>query len=127
MGSPAGWRPEAVACGVSASGPSALSEEEAGGRVVVAKGVRDDGGRRNDVIDFDLIEPQFRHLMRVAVSIREGAISALLLWCLQAGSRENATCTAFREVRRVMGVGTGRRACRGVACSLPGRGGCRAR
>jgi hypothetical protein len=28
------------------------------------------------VIDFDLIESQFRHLMRVAVSAREGAISS---------------------------------------------------
>ncbi|MGJ3560576.1 hypothetical protein ACR6C2_27025 [Streptomyces sp. INA 01156] len=28
------------------------------------------------VIDFDLIASQFRHLMRVAISVREGAISA---------------------------------------------------
>ncbi|WP_052499545.1 Tn3 family transposase [Streptomyces vietnamensis] len=29
-----------------------------------------------NVIDWDLIESQFRHLMRVAVSVREGAISS---------------------------------------------------
>ena len=45
-----------------------------------------------DVIDFDLIESQFRHLMRVAVSVREGAISStLLLRRLRSGSRKNAT------------------------------------
>jgi TnpA family transposase len=56
-----------------------------------------------NVIDFDLIESQFRHLMRVAVSVREGAISStLLLRRLRAGSRKNATYTAFREVGRVI-------------------------
>ncbi|WP_078612829.1 Tn3 family transposase [Streptomyces canus] len=56
-----------------------------------------------NVIDFDLIESQFRHLMRVAVSVREGAISStLLLRRLRAGSRKNATYTAFREVGRVV-------------------------
>ncbi|MFE7941952.1 Tn3 family transposase [Streptomyces griseoincarnatus] len=53
-------------------------------------------------IDFDLIESQFRHLMRVAVSVREGAISSTLLRRLRAGSRKNATYTAFREVGRVI-------------------------
>ncbi|MFD5540685.1 Tn3 family transposase [Streptomyces sp. NPDC127079] len=56
-----------------------------------------------NVIDFDLIESQFRHLMRVAVSVREGAISSpLLLRRLRAGSRKNATYIAFREVGRVI-------------------------
>ena len=32
-----------------------------------------------NVIDWDLIESQFRHLMRVAVSVREGAISSATL------------------------------------------------
>ncbi|MFF4867372.1 transposase [Streptomyces sp. NPDC001231] len=55
------------------------------------------------VIDFDLIESQFRHLMRVAVSVREGAISSsTLLKRLRSGSRKNATYTAFREVGRVI-------------------------
>lgn len=55
-----------------------------------------------NVIDFDLIESQFRHLMRVAVSVREGAISSsALLKRLCSGSR-NATYAAFREVGRVI-------------------------
>ncbi|MBT2478110.1 Tn3 family transposase [Streptomyces sp. ISL-94] len=55
------------------------------------------------VIDFDLIESQFRHLMRVAVSVREGAISSsTLLKRLRSGSRKNATYAAFREVGRVI-------------------------
>jgi TnpA family transposase len=46
----------------------------------------------------DLIESQFRHLMRVAVSVREGVISsATLLKRLRSGSHKNATDTAFRE------------------------------
>jgi TnpA family transposase len=54
-------------------------------------------------IDFDLIESQFRHLMRVAVSVREGVISsATLLKRLRSGSHKNATYTAFREVGRVI-------------------------
>jgi Transposase and inactivated derivatives, TnpA family len=42
--------------------------------------------------------------MRVAVSVREGAISStlLLLRRLRAGSRKSATYTAFREVGRVI-------------------------
>lgn len=41
--------------------------------------------------------------MRAAVSVREGAISSmLLLRRLRAGSRKNATCTAFREVGRII-------------------------
>ncbi|MFF4354935.1 Tn3 family transposase [Streptomyces sp. NPDC001530] len=56
-----------------------------------------------NVIDFDLIESQVRHLMRVAISVREGAISStLLLRRLRAGSRKNAAYTAFREVGRVI-------------------------
>ncbi|WSQ66113.1 transposase [Streptomyces sp. NBC_01216] len=56
-----------------------------------------------NVIDFDLIESQFRHLMRVAVSVREGAISSsTLLKRLRSGSRKNATYAAFREVGRVI-------------------------
>ncbi|WP_331754319.1 Tn3 family transposase (plasmid) [Streptomyces sp. NBC_00012] len=55
------------------------------------------------VIDWDLIESQFRHLMRVAVSVREGAISSsALLKRLRSGSKKNATYTAFREVGRVI-------------------------
>ncbi|WP_405779131.1 Tn3 family transposase [Streptomyces sp. NBC_00859] len=54
-------------------------------------------------IDFDLIESQFRHLMRVAVSVREGAISSsTLLKRLRSGSKKNATYAAFREVGRVI-------------------------
>ncbi|MFE2508975.1 Tn3 family transposase [Streptomyces naganishii] len=46
---------------------------------------------------------RLRHLMRVAVSVREGAISSTLpLRRLRAGSRKNATYTAFREVGRVI-------------------------
>ncbi|MFF0630169.1 Tn3 family transposase [Streptomyces sp. NPDC004296] len=56
-----------------------------------------------NVIDFDLIESQFRHLMRVAVSVREGAISsATLLKRLRSGTHKNSTYTAFREVGRVI-------------------------
>jgi TnpA family transposase len=55
------------------------------------------------VIGFDLIESQFRHLMRVAVSIREGTISSsTLLKRLRSGGRKNATHTSFREVGRVI-------------------------
>ncbi len=54
-------------------------------------------------IDFDLIESQFRHLMRVAVSVREGAISSsTLLKRLRSGSKKNATYAAFRGVGRVI-------------------------
>ncbi|MBT2407263.1 MULTISPECIES: Tn3 family transposase [unclassified Streptomyces] len=56
-----------------------------------------------NVIDFDLIESQFRHLMRVAVSVQEGAISSsTLLKRLRSGSKKNATYAAFREVGRVI-------------------------
>ncbi|MFF9322446.1 Tn3 family transposase [Streptomyces sp. NPDC014728] len=56
-----------------------------------------------NVIDRDLIESQFRHLMRVAVSVREGAIScSTLLKRLRSRSKKNATYTAFREVGRVL-------------------------
>ncbi|MFJ6574243.1 Tn3 family transposase [Streptomyces sp. NPDC091292] len=61
------------------------------------------GEAGKNVIDFDLIETQFRHLMRVAVSVREGAISSsTLLKRLRSGSRKNATYAAFREVGRVI-------------------------
>ncbi|WP_331720547.1 Tn3 family transposase (plasmid) [Streptomyces sp. NBC_00161] len=56
-----------------------------------------------NVIDWALIETHFRDLMRVIVSIREGAISSvLLLRRLRSGSRRNATYTAFREVGKVI-------------------------
>jgi TnpA family transposase len=56
-----------------------------------------------NVIDWDLIEIHFKDLMRVTVSVREGAISStLLLKRLRSGSRRNATYTAFREVGRVV-------------------------
>ncbi|MCX0241892.1 Tn3 family transposase [Streptomyces drozdowiczii] len=49
------------------------------------------------------MESQFRHLMRVAVSVREGVMSsATLLERLRYGSHRNATYTAFREVGRVI-------------------------
>ncbi|MFI1801193.1 Tn3 family transposase [Streptomyces sp. NPDC020379] len=49
------------------------------------------------------MESQFRHLMRVAVSVREGTIpSSTLLKRLRSGSRKNATCAAFREAGRVI-------------------------
>lgn len=61
------------------------------------------GEAGKNTIDFDLIESQFRHLMRVAVSVREGVISsATLLKRLRSGSHKNATYTAFREVGRVI-------------------------
>ena len=37
------------------------------------------GESGRNVIDFDLIESQFRHLMRLAISVREGATSSTLL------------------------------------------------
>ncbi|MEU0679932.1 Tn3 family transposase [Streptomyces albogriseolus] len=56
-----------------------------------------------NVIDWDLIESQFRHLMKVAVSVREGVISSsTLLKRLRSGSKKNATYAAFREVGRVI-------------------------
>lgn len=56
-----------------------------------------------DVIDFNLIESQFRHLMRVAVSVREGSISSSTpLKRLRSGSKKNATYAAFHEVGRVI-------------------------
>ncbi|KAB7834343.1 Tn3 family transposase [Streptomyces mobaraensis] len=61
------------------------------------------GESGKNVIDWELVESQFRHLMRVAVSVREGAISSsTLLKRLRSGSRKNATYTAFREVGRVI-------------------------
>ncbi|MFJ9434537.1 Tn3 family transposase [Streptomyces sp. NPDC101490] len=61
------------------------------------------GEAGKNAIDFDLIESQFRHLMRVAVSVREGAISSsALLKRLRSGSKKNATYAAFREVGRVI-------------------------
>jgi TnpA family transposase len=61
------------------------------------------GEAGKNVIDFDLIESQFRHLMRVAVSVREGAISSsTLLKRLRSGSHKNSTYTTFREVGRVI-------------------------
>jgi len=56
-----------------------------------------------NVIDWRLIETHFKDLMRVTVSVREGAISStLLLKRLRSGSKKNATYTAFREVGRVI-------------------------
>ncbi|MEU6718040.1 transposase [Nonomuraea sp. NPDC046802] len=56
-----------------------------------------------NVIDWTLIETHFRDLLRVAVSIRESAISStLLLRRLRSGSRKNAHYAAFREVGRVI-------------------------
>ncbi|WP_327228668.1 transposase [Streptomyces platensis] len=56
-----------------------------------------------NVIDWDLIESQFRHLMKVAVSVQEGVISSsTLLKRLRSGSKKNATYASFREVGRVI-------------------------
>ncbi|MFD5934777.1 Tn3 family transposase [Streptomyces sp. NPDC060333] len=56
-----------------------------------------------NIIGFDLIESQFRHLRLVAVSVREGTISSsTLLKNLRSGSRKNATYAAFRYVGRVI-------------------------
>jgi TnpA family transposase len=61
------------------------------------------GEAGKNVIDWDLIESQFRHLMKVAVSVCEGAISSsTLLKRLRSGSRKNSTYTAFREIGRVI-------------------------
>ncbi|AWN25376.1 hypothetical protein DKG71_04115 [Streptomyces sp. NEAU-S7GS2] len=61
------------------------------------------GEAGKNVIDWDLIESQFRHLMKVAASVREGAISSsTLLKRLRSGSHKNSTYTAFREVGRVI-------------------------
>lgn len=55
------------------------------------------------MIDWNLIETHFKDLMRVAISVREGAVSSpLLLKRLRSGSHRNATYTAFREVGRVL-------------------------
>ncbi|WP_181139564.1 Tn3 family transposase [Streptomyces sp. Ru71] len=54
-------------------------------------------------IGFDLIDSQFRHVMRVAVSVREGVISsATLLKRLRSGSHKSVTYVAFRKVGRVI-------------------------
>ena len=51
-----------------------------------------------NVIDWDLIETHFKHLIQIAISIREGTISsAVLLRRLRSGSRRNATYVAFRS------------------------------
>ncbi|MGW2613036.1 Tn3 family transposase [Streptomyces mirabilis] len=56
-----------------------------------------------NVIVWDLIKSQFRPLMKVAVSVREGAISSFtLLKRLRSGTEKNATYAAFREVGRVI-------------------------
>ncbi|MGX8904724.1 Tn3 family transposase [Streptomyces netropsis] len=56
-----------------------------------------------NVIEWDLIESQFRHLMKVAVSVREGVIPlSTLLKRLRSGSKKNATSAAFREVGRAI-------------------------
>ncbi|MEU2389626.1 Tn3 family transposase [Streptomyces sp. NPDC007369] len=55
------------------------------------------GESGKNVIDWDLIESQFRHLMKVAVSVREGAISSsTLLKRLRSGSKKNARHPARR-------------------------------
>ncbi|SOR84373.1 Transposase, TnpA family [Streptomyces chartreusis NRRL 3882] len=51
----------------------------------------------------EIYESQFRHLMRVAVSVREGVISSTtLLKKPRSGSHKNATYVVFREVGRVI-------------------------
>ncbi|MEU0341326.1 Tn3 family transposase [Streptomyces bobili] len=76
---------------------------EALGRVEEEQAAYPSGRAAQGVVQGDLIESQFRHLMRVAVSVREGVISsATLLKRLRSGSHKNATYTAFREVGRVI-------------------------
>ncbi|MFJ2868280.1 Tn3 family transposase [Kitasatospora sp. NPDC087314] len=61
------------------------------------------GEAGRNVIDWDLIEQHFKDLMRVALSVREGKVSSvLLLRRLRSGSRKNAHYAAFREVGRVI-------------------------
>ncbi|MGW2184021.1 Tn3 family transposase, partial [Streptomyces sp. NPDC001732] len=61
------------------------------------------GEAGRNVIDWDLIESHFKDLMRVALSVRAGKVSSvLLLRRLRSGSRKNAHYTAFREVGRVI-------------------------
>ncbi|WP_083975525.1 Tn3 family transposase [Kitasatospora mediocidica] len=61
------------------------------------------GEAGRNVIDWDLIEQHFKGLMRVALSVREGkGSSVLLLRRLRSGSRKNAHYAAFREVGRVI-------------------------
>ncbi|MBT2401420.1 Tn3 family transposase [Streptomyces sp. ISL-100] len=61
------------------------------------------GEAGKNVINWDTIAYHFKDLMRVAISVREGAVSStLLLRRLRSGSRKNATYTAFREVGRVI-------------------------
>ncbi|MGW2870895.1 Tn3 family transposase [Kitasatospora sp. NPDC001225] len=61
------------------------------------------GEAGRNVIDWDLIEHHFKDLMRVALSVREGTVSSvLLLRRLRSGSRKNAHYAAFREVGRVI-------------------------
>ena len=61
------------------------------------------GEPARNVIDWDLIDTHFKDLARIAISVREGAISsALLLHRLRSNSRRNATYRAFREVGRVI-------------------------
>ncbi|MFE3788052.1 Tn3 family transposase [Streptomyces goshikiensis] len=46
---------------------------------------------------------RFRHLMKVAIFVREGAVSSsTLLKRLRSGSKRNAAYAAFREVGRVI-------------------------
>jgi hypothetical protein len=64
------------------------------------------GERGCNVIDFDLIEFQFRQLLRVAISVREGVISSPCC-CGACGpgharTRPAPPSTAFREVGRVI-------------------------
>jgi TnpA family transposase len=53
------------------------------------------GEAGKNVIDWDLIESQFRHLMRVAVSVREGVTSSATLLkrtSRRAGCRGRCPC-----------------------------------
>ncbi|QRX96437.1 Tn3 family transposase [Streptomyces noursei] len=69
------------------------------------------------------VEELSEHLMRVAVSVREGAISSsTLLKRLRSGSKKNATYISFREVGRVMRTVQLLRYLSGAPLRLPGGG-----
>ncbi|MFI6005441.1 Tn3 family transposase [Streptomyces sp. NPDC051366] len=100
VATPASW-PESVRPSIGTGGPRTPSS---GACILDATGFGQDAREPGkNVIDWDLIEYQFRHLMKVVVSVREGAISSsTLLKRLRSGSKKNATYAAFREVGRVI-------------------------
>ncbi|MFJ9536552.1 Tn3 family transposase [Streptomyces sp. NPDC101225] len=89
------------------------------------------GGREEGRTRPGLAEATFRHLMRVAIAVREGAISSsTLLKRLRSGPRKNATCTAFRgrprHLHRTAAAQPLGRAAAWTATGRCGRASCRA-